>query len=234
MTSLTLAPSLFVWPTPGGVLHAVTHGHDDDAATRLVRAVLRTAEPVCTDHLDLLPLTGEADPQAALAVVAAAQDAGWIEGRTEPPTPVDGPLGRALPELLAPLSDVGQAALVDDQGFALSSVGFTSEAEAELSILAAEVVRLQQRRTTLAAAPATPVTGWALVDHHGTASVTIFPLAIGPQPFVLIVGGLPRLGHDPFTWLVAALSRRYDADPADPPPDPASAPPTTPGGTQHA
>ena len=26
----------------------------------------------------------------------------------------------------------------------------------------------------------------------------------------------------------------YDADPADPPPDPASAPPTTPGGTQHA
>ena len=73
-----------------------------------------------------------------------------------------------------------------------------------------QVVRLQQRRTTLAAASATPVTGWALVDHHGTASVTIFPLAIGPQPFVLIVGGLPRLGHDPFTWLIGALSRRYD------------------------
>lgn len=233
MTPFTLAPELFVSPTPAGVLHVVTQV-DDRPAAEVVRATLRSPEPLTTDHLDLEELTGEADPQAALAVVAAAQDAGWIEGRTDPPTSLDGPLGLILPELLAPLSDVGQAALVDDQGFALSSVGFTPEAEAELSILAAEVVRLQQRRTTLAAASATPVTGWALVDHHGTASVTIFPLVIGPQPFVLIVGGLPRLGHDPFTWLVGALSRRYDATPADPPPDTASAPPTTPEGNPDA
>ena len=64
---------------------------------------------------------------------------------------------------------------------------------------------------------------------------SVIPIITGGTAlWVLIVGGLPRLGHDPFTWLVAALSRRYDADPADPPPHPASAPPTTPGGTQHA
>lgn len=226
MSPFTLAPALFLSPTPAGVLHVVTQT-DDGAAARLVRAALRAPEPLNTDHVDLCHLTGQADPQAALAVVATAQDAGWIEGRTEAPATVDGPLGLALPELLTPLSDVGQAALVDDQGFSLSSVGFTPEAEAELSILAAEVVRLQQRRTTLAAASATPVTGWALVDHHGTASVTIFPLTIGPQPFVLIVGGLPRLGHDPLTRLVGALSRRYDTAPAERPPDAESEPPTT-------
>jgi hypothetical protein len=233
MNPFTLAPALYVSPTPAGVLHVVTQV-DESPAAEVVRATLRSLEPLTTDHLDLQALTGEADPQAALALVAEAQDAGWIEGRTDPPTTIEGPLGLTLPELLAPLSDVGQAALVDDQGFALSSVGFTPEAEAELSILAAEVVRLQQRRTTLAAASATPVTGWALVDHHGTASVTIFPLVVGPQPFVLIVGGLPRLGHDPFTWLVGALSRRYDANSADAPPDTVSAPPTTPEGTPDA
>ncbi len=85
-----------------------------------------------------------------------AQDAGWIEGRTDGRRPPSRARSAwTCPDLLAPLSDVGQAALVDDQGFALSSVGFTPEAEAELSILAAEVVRLQQRRTTFAAASAT-------------------------------------------------------------------------------
>ena len=229
--ALTLAPALYIAPTAAGALHVVT----DDAngpPEHLVRALLREPKHVRTDDADLAALTGVADPERALAVVAAAQDAGWIEGRTEPPELPEGPLGRLLPKLLAPLSDIGQAALVDDQGFSLSSVGFSADADMELSVLAAEVQRLLQRRTTVAAST-TAVTGWGLVDHHGAPTVAIFPLSIGTQQFVLIVGGLPRLNHPAFVLLTTALSRRYDPTAGQEADDPSAATTST-GGPIHA
>ena len=66
------------------------------------------------------------------------------------------------------------------------------------------------------AAATTPVTGWGLIDHRGAPSVALYPIAIGGQSFVLIVGGLPRLAQEAFVALVTALSRRYGA-PADGP-----------------
>jgi hypothetical protein len=212
---LTLVPGLYLAPTGAGALHAVTSA-EDRPVERLLRLLLRAPDPVSTDRAaDLWTHTGLHDPAALAAVVAEAQDAGWLEGRTRPPAVPTGPLGVELPALLSPLSEDGDAALVDDQGFTLSSVGFGPEAVDELSILAAEVVRLQQRRTTSAAAT-TPVTGWGLIDHRGAPSVALYPIAIGGQSFVLIVGGLPRLAQEAFVALVTALSRRYGA-PADGP-----------------
>ena len=217
---LTLVPGLHLAPTGAGALHAVT-STDDHAVERLLRYLLRAPEPLTSDADNLWALIGLHDPAALPAVVAQAQDAGWLEGRSRPPAVPTGPLGAELPALLAPLSEDGRAALVDDQGFTLSSVGFSAEAVDELAILAAEVVRLQQRRTTSAAATA-PVTGWGLIDHRGAPSVALYPISVGGQPFVLILGGLPRLAQEAFVALVTALSRRYaeaddDAGPASGP-----------------
>lgn len=228
---LALAPALHLAPTSLGALHAVT-SPAVGPAERLIRSLLRAPKPVLTDDADLCALAEVADVDTALTVVALAQDAGWIEGRVEPPPVPTGPLGLELPGLLEPLSEVGQAALVDDQGFSLSSVGFTAEAEMELSVLAAEVVRLQQRRVTMDASP-TAATGWGLVDQHGATTVAIYPLAIGDQPFVLIVGGLPRLNHPSFVLLMTALSRRY-APTSDTQTGEPSAPNPNTGGPSHA
>ncbi len=225
----SLAPGLYLAPTSLGALHAVTSTLVGPAE-HLIRSLLQAPKALLTDEADLCELADVGDLGTALTVVALAQDAGWIEGRTEEPEIPPGPLGRELPALLSPLSDVGQAALVDDQGFSLSSVGFTPETEAELAVLAAEVVSLQRRRTTFAASP-TAATGWGLVDRHGATTVAIFPLAIGVQPFVLILGGLPRLNHPSFVQLVTALSRRY-APTADHQTDEPSAP--QPAGESHA
>lgn len=232
--SLALAPDLYVTPTPLGALHVVTTDADGPAE-RLVRHLLRTPKPCTTATLDLAAATGVDDETTAITVVALAQDAGWIEGRTDAPEVADGPLGHELPELLTPLSDIGRAALIDDQGFSLSAVGFSPEAEEEVTVLAAEVSRLQQRREMVAAAN-TAATGWGLVDRHGATTVAFFPLAIGRQQFVLILGGLPRLNHAALVLLTAALSRRYDPSPDGPAglDGEASTHPTTTEGSTHA
>ena len=219
---LALAPGLHVVPTPLGALRAAT-ARADGPAERMLRHLLRQTKPVTTDDLDLAAITGVDDLPTALTVVALAQDAGWVEGSTEAPPTVEGPLALELPALVAPLSDQGRAALIDDQGFSLTSVGFDPEAEEELTVLAAEVARLQQRRDTDASA-ATSATGWGLIDRHGSTTVAFVPLAIGPQSFVLILGGHPRLDHPALVLLAGALAQRYDPAPQ----------PTTTGGPNHA
>ena len=115
-----------------------------------------------------------------------------------------------LPTLLAPLSDTGHAALVDDQGFGLASVGFDPAQEVELSAMSAEISRLRQRRSTTGLF-AEVAQGWAVVDRHGAGAISFYPLVAGTQHFVLIVGGLPHLNHPSFVTLVWALCMRYDA-----------------------
>lgn len=229
---LDLVPGLHLAITSRGALHALT-ASNEGPAERLLRNLLRAPKSPTTDEADLRALADVDDEASALTTLALAQDAGWVEGRVDPPADFEGPLGQALPDLLAPLSDIGHAALVDDQGFSLGSVGFSPAAEEELSVLAAEVVRLRQRRATEEAAPR-PAHGWALVDEHGASAVALYPLEVGPHTFVLIVGGLPRLNRADFALLTSALCRRYDP-PADPPSgDPSASQPPQQGDTTHA
>ena len=225
-----LVPGLHLAATSVGAMHAVT-SPVDGPAERMLRNLLRSSKAPTTDEVDLASLAEVDDAPTALTVLALAQDAGWVEGVADPDAAPEGPLGARLPDLLAPLSDEGRAALVDDQGFLLASVGLSPVEEEELSILAAEVVRLRQRRHTLESAPR-PALGWSLVDEHGVPAVAMYPLAIGLHTFVLVLGGLPRLNRPSFVQLASALCRRYDAaaDPTDGP----SGPHHQPGGTTHA
>lgn len=209
MTTTSLAPGLYLTPTPAGAYHVVT-SPDTGPAEQLIRAVLRTPTPAPVTEDDVVSWTGLRALEDALEVVADAQTAGWIEGCPEPPPIPTAPLGEVLPSLLAPLSETAHAALVDDQGFGLASVGFTSEDETALSAMSAEIARFQKRRGNIG-----PVgdlaEGWAVVDRHGAGAISFYPLAAGTQHFVLIVGGMPRLNHPSFVTLIWALSMRYDA-----------------------
>ncbi len=209
MTALALTRGVYMVPTPAGALHAVTGG-DDGPAKRLLRNLLRSEEPVRTDDFDVLLRTGLPSEEEGLELVASSQERGWVEGRDEPLVAPEGPLGQALPGLLAPLSDIGEAALIDDQGFPLASVGLTDDTETELSTLAAEIARLGQRRRAAATA-VLGAGGWAIVDRFGVSTTAFFPLVVGAQPFVLTISGNPRLNHPTFATLVAALSVRYGA-----------------------
>lgn len=202
-----LAPDLYLAPTPTGALRAVTV-NERTAADDLIRHLLASGEPVTTAQADLWQRIGLAGPVELVEVVGEAQRHGWIEGRTRPAATLAGPLGVELPALLAPLAQDGRAALVDDQGFTLATVGFSADAAAELSVFAAEVSRIQQRRSIDAALPSS-VEGWGLIDSRGVPSISICPIQVGAQPFVLILGGFPRLRQEPFVTLIAALSRRY-------------------------
>lgn len=230
MTELTLTPGLFAVPTPAGAYRAATVD-GGGSRERLLRALLRSPRPLQLHEAQLVEWTGARSARDALEVLADTQSAGWVEGRTEPPEPPDGPLGLTLPELLAPLSETAHAALVDDQGFGLASVGFSPEAETELSALSAEIARLGQRRGAIGISLGA-TDGWAVVDRHGASSTAFYPLMTGTQQFVLILGGAPRLNHPAFVTLMWALGMRYDATP-DSPADPPDAADTN-GSQPHA
>jgi hypothetical protein len=227
----TLASGPFITPTPAGALHVVTT-EADGPIEHLIRAVLRSDSPVQLTDDDVTAWTGVRSRAEAIQVVADAQTTGWIEGRAEPPQIPDAPLGEVLPVLLAPLSEVGHAALVDDQGFGLASVGFSSDDETALSAMSAEIARFQQRRGT-AGLLGHAAEGWAVVDRHGAGAINFYPLAAGTQHFVLIVGGMPRLNQPSFVTLIWALSMRYDAT-SDTTRTAATPATTTTGGRTHA
>jgi len=50
---------------------------------------------------------------------------------------------------------------------------------------------------------------WALVDAAGNSRVGFWPLYVGKQRFVLVLGGVPRLNQPALTELIWALSKRY-------------------------
>lgn len=227
----TLNPGLYLVPTPAGAFHVVT---DPSAgpAEHLIRSVLRSPKPVQVTDEDVAGWTGVRVAGDAIEVVARAQEAGWIEGWAEPPAVPDTPLGDVLPGLLAPLSETGHAALVDDQGFGLASVGFSSEDETALSAVSAEIARFQKRRGATEVLGGS-AEGWAVVDRHGAGAISFYPLATGTQQFVLIVGGMPRLNQPSFVTLVWALFMRYDAT-TDTSRSVAGTATSSTGGTTHA
>lgn len=233
-----LADGLYLTVTPAGALHAVAT-RADGPEERLLRRLLAAGGPVRTDDLDLQGWTGCGDVVVALDVVRRAEATGWLEGHTRAPLRAEGPLGAALPDLLAPLSSIGRAVLVDDQGFALATAGFSPEAEQSLAALAAEIARMAARRhvDTFSAEPL----GWGLVDATGEARVGFYPVVVGDLAFVLVVGGTPCLDHPALVALVAALSARYAPTPVGAVPDPQPQPlddrvpvAASAGGTDHA
>jgi len=199
----------FIMPTPAGAFYGVSEGKEN-APRRLLRHLIGHDSSPRLDSDSLQGWTGAGTPDEALDLLFHIQSLGWVEGFREQQQAPSGALETVLPERLDILSSTGKALLADEQGFYVASRGFTHETAEELSAVSADLASLYERHHGLLARNlGLETSAWALVDAAGNSRVGFWPLYIGSQRFVLVVGGVPRLNQPALTELIWALSKRY-------------------------
>lgn len=204
-----LPPGYFILPTPAGAYYSVSEGIATPQRRLLCRLMQQDASPRL--ELDaLVAWTNARSPDEALDLLYRVQSSGWVEGfREQQPAP-SGTLESELPERLDALSSVGKALLADAQGFSIASRGFAHEIAVELSAVSADLASLHERHSALLGHDmGLETSAWALVDAAGNSRVGFWPLFIGQQRFVLVLGGVPRLNQPALTELIWILSKRY-------------------------
>ena len=209
MSALRVANDLFVRPTPTGAYWAVS-APEPTPRRDLLASLLRSpvAPPLTVDNVRAW--TGLIDEEEALDVLLKAQGAGLVEGHHEQTSALTGSLEEILPVLLSPLSEDGRVLLVDEQGFDLATVGFDEQVADELAALAADLASLHSRhRDTVRGGADLDSSAWALVDSFGNSQVGFWPIYLGDERFILIVGGLPHLNDPALAKLIWTLSIRY-------------------------
>jgi hypothetical protein len=209
MSEYQLITKLYIAVSPAGAYHAVSEA-SDDPSRKLLRALLRlkTTPPLTLDGLQRW--SDMEDEHGSMELLYHAQNLGWVEGLEESRHAPAGALEDIVPDLLPVLSNSGKALLADGQGFYVSSQGFTHEAAEELSALSADIASLHDRhRGLLKHNLGMASSAWALIDAAGNSQVGFWPLFVGDQRFVLVVGGIPHFNQPALTQLVWALSTRY-------------------------
>jgi hypothetical protein len=115
-----------------------------------------------------------------------------------------------LPSLLAALSDNGRALLADDNGLYYATAGFHHESAEEIAALAGDIMSLNRRHALLLKNNLNISSlAWSVSNPAGQSELGFFPLHVGQQSFVLVIGGTPRLQDEHFVTLIELLSRRY-------------------------
>jgi len=209
MSEIRTAGALYLRPTPAGAFH-LTSAPGADPVRHFLNALLREPATPPFAEAGLPDLTGSDSIGDALELLRRMQGLGWIEGLVAPRRSPEGPLEAILPELLLPLSTTGKVLLADAQGFHLASQGFAHETAEELSALSADLASLHQRRAGLLNRNlGMHGSAWALVDAAGHSRIGFWPLHLGEQRFVLVLGGIPCLNRPAFVDLVWALGLRY-------------------------
>ena len=209
MTRYQIQEKIYVLPSPAGAYYAVSRP-EEEAPRRLLRSLLKQSAAPLLSTDGLRSWSGIEDDDSVMELLSHIQALGWIEGSDAPLTPPPGRLEDTLPELLAPLSGNSKVLLADEQGFYLCSQGFAHETAEELSALSADLATLHERHAGLLKNNlGLRSNAWAVVDAAGNSEVGFWPMYIGKQRFVLVVGGMPRLNQPTFTHLIWALSIRY-------------------------
>ncbi len=209
MTRYQIQENIHVLPSPAGAYYAVSRP-EEEAPRRLLRRLLQHHSSPLLSVEGIRSWSGIDDDDSAMELLSHIQALGWIEGSDTPSTPPEGRLEDTLPDLLAPLSGSGKVLLADEQGFYLSAQGFPHETAEELSALSADLATLHERHSGLLRNNlGLRSNAWAVVDAAGNSEVGFWPIYVGTQRFVLVVGGMPRLNQRPFIQLIWALSIRY-------------------------
>lgn len=210
MAQYRLAEGLYILPTPAGAYYSVS-GPELEPSRRLLRALIRQPKSHLLTSTNLRTWTGDSVGDAGLELLYHAQSLGWVEGHAEQQIAPTGALEDVLPRLLPSLSSSGKALLADSQGFYVDSQGFPHETAEELSAASADLASLHERHHKLLRNNLGLWTSaWALVDAAGNSQIGFWPLYIGTQRFVLIIGGVPRLNNPALTHLIWSLNMRYD------------------------
>jgi hypothetical protein len=199
----------FIMPTPAGAYYGVSE-EKQNVPRRLLRYIMEQDSSPRLELDSLRAWTGEKTSHEALDLLYHVQSLGWVEGFREQQRAPSGALETVLPERLEALSSNGKALLADEQGFYVESRGFAHETAEELSAVSADLASLYDRHSGLLGRNmGLETSAWALVDAAGNSRVGFWPLYIGKQRFVLVLGGVPRLNQPALTELIWALSKRY-------------------------
>lgn len=211
MTEYQLAENLYIAVTPAGAYYAVS-GAGGDPSRQLLRTLLMQETSPSLSQEGLKALTLSDNDNGPLELLYHAQKLGWVEGIDVPKSVPTGALEDIVPDLLPVLSGSGKALLADSQGFYISSQGFAHETAEELSALSADIASLHDRHHGLLKNNLGLGTGaWAVIDAAGNSQVGFWPLFVGDQRFVLVVGGMPHFNQAALTTLIWTLSIRYGA-----------------------
>ncbi|MDD3518816.1 MAG: hypothetical protein PHQ14_10745 [Chromatiales bacterium] len=206
---LTLNPSLYAEATPAGAYFAVAAPVQDTARRLLVQILREGARAPLTEER-LATWVGAEGKGQALQLLYRLQRLDFVQGSEAPKVLPEDNLETMLPEILARLSDSGRALLADDNGFYVACAGFRHESAEEIAALAGDILGLSSRHALLLKNNLNiSSSAWAISDPAGRSELGFFPLYLGKQSFVLILGGAPQLQSDDFVMLIQALIHRY-------------------------
>ena len=208
VSEFELESGLFVTPTPGGAYYAA-FSPEQDVSRRVLFGLMREASSVPLETSTLCELT-QLDEGDALDLLYRMQSMHLLQGHDEPQRPPAGPLDQVLPRILEDLAGEGKALLADSQGFYIASHAYHHETAEELSALSADLGSLHQRHLQLLNRNMSlRSSAWGLIDAGGTSEVGFWPLYIGQQRFVLVLGAEPCMNRPQLVDLVWVLSLRY-------------------------
>ena len=208
MDQYTLTGDYFLHPTPAGAYYAASRPERDPARIFLQRLMREQQTPRLSTALvqDWMSL-GEQD---ALEFIYRLQSSGFIQGL---PVQVEVPPDRIeslLPPILSQLSDEGRAILAEKRGLYLATAGFAHEQSEELAALGADLANVQERHAKLLHGNMRLRSdGWGLVNASGYCDIGFWPLYLGTEYFILVVGGMPHFNQEAFTTLIWTLGVRY-------------------------
>lgn len=208
MDRYTLTGEYYLHPTPGGAYYATSRNTKETARSFLQRLLKQSETPALT--LSMLKEWTGLDEHDGLEFIYRLQTSGFVQGMTTPLRVPDQSIESILPGLLSKLSDEGKAILAEQRGLQLGAVGYTHEVTEELAALGADLAGVQERHAGLLHNNLrSRAEGCGIISASGYSEIGFWPLYLGDEHFILVLGGLPRFNQTAFTTLVWSLGVRY-------------------------
>lgn len=192
----------FISVTPAGSYYAIEQ-NEQTVAREILHKILSTAvTPLLSDFSN-----DERDSMIKL------RKSGFISFSGPQQSLPEGNFSNMLPTLLPQLSESGRVVLTESrQGLFIDFAGVSQEEAEELSVLAASLRTLAEKRTTLLDGQLSITSrAFGIVDPAGNSEIGFWPLYIADNVFTLGIIGIPRFNSMPFCTLVWALIERYGA-----------------------
>jgi len=195
---------LYLGVTAAGAYHA-TAAQTNSIERRLLRRLLDQPRTPKVGTVPWQEWLGLADPTELLLRM---ESLGWLWGLDFPQEAPAASLEPLLPEVLPPLSSLGQALLADHQGLQIGFAGFGEEQAQAIAAISSDAIALSFRYSRILAIDEERGPGaCGVIDAAGHSQIGIWPLFQGDHWFALAIAGRPRLNHPDFQRLIWALSQ---------------------------
>lgn len=207
-TTLSLQANLYPRITPAGAYYAVSN-NTVSASRTLLHGLLKANPNELISAEKLLAWSDTSDINVALNLLYRLQRLEFLYGDEVPSQEHITLTDEQLPDLLAQFSNSGRALLADKNGLYFANAGFHHETAEEVGILASDVVDVGERHQLLLKNNLNiHHTAWGICDPSGQTDLTFFPLYVGQNKLILVVGGVPDLNKEAFVSLIKVLSNR--------------------------